>query len=144
MARTRAASSVRGWTFARARWVARFTSASRTPATPRSASSTRATHDAHVMPVTTRSRCAWAGLSGGLETGVTGRATTRTLRSGRAAATTHQYTGRIGVDHPVRLLVERRFPTAARALVAWPCGSREQPEAGHADHDEEQHHQIHQ
>src|SRR6267143_3149002 len=66
MARTRAASSaLDGSTATRARSVARLTSAPRTPLTPRSASSTLATQDAHVIPVTTRSRCSRSLVCGG-------------------------------------------------------------------------------
>src|SRR5437899_2527717 len=57
IARTSEESGARaGSSSTRARSVARLTSAARTPATPRSASSTLATHDAHVIPVTTSSR----------------------------------------------------------------------------------------
>src|SRR5213076_2977201 len=146
MARTRAASSARaGSTSTRARSVARFTSAPRTPATPRSASSTLATHEAHVIPVTTRSRCAAAVSSGGLETGTTGRTATGALRSRRAALTTHEDAGRVGVDLFVRLRVEGRFPAAAIAhLVPRATGPREQPEPDETDQDEESHERIHQ
>src|SRR2546430_8538964 len=121
MARTRAASSARdGSTSTRARSVARFTSAPRTPATPRSASSTLATHDAHVIPVTTRSRCAAAGDPGGLETGTAGRAAAGALRRRHAALTTHQDAGRIGVG---------------AQLLARPSGSPEEREADETDDD---------
>src|SRR2546430_8427311 len=139
MARTRDASSARdGSTSTRARSVARFTSAPRTPATPRRASSTLATHDAHVIPVTTRSRCAAAVSSGGLETGTAGRTTTGALRCRCAALTTHQDAGRVGVDLSVGLRVERRLPATAIAhFVARASRTREQPEADEPDEDEE-------
>src|SRR2546426_8249551 len=145
MARTRAASLARAGSIStRARSVARFTSASRTPATPRSASSTLATHDAHVIPVTTRSRCATAVPSGGLETGTAGRAAIRTLGRGRAAPPTHQDTGRVGVHLSAGFRVERGLPaTAIAQFVARPCRAREETEAAHADRDQEQHDQIH-
>src|SRR5436309_11826017 len=146
MARTRAASSARpGSISTRARSVARFTSAARTPATPRSASSTLATHDAHVIPVTTRSRFATDVLSGGLETGTAGRAATGALRRGRATPTTHQDSSRVGVDLSMGIRVEGGLPAAAIAnLVARPCGAGEEPEPDHAEHDQKQHDQIHQ
>src|SRR5205809_6533281 len=146
MARTRAASSARdGSTSTRARSVARFTSAPRTPATPRRASSTLATHDAHVMPVTTRSRCVAADPKGGLETGTAGRAATRAFRRRRAALTTHEHAGRVGVDLFMGLRVEARLPAAVIAhFVARASGSRDQPEADEAHHDEDEGERIHQ
>src|SRR5437868_12328773 len=146
MARTSAASSARaGSTSTRARSVARFTSAPRTPATPRSASSTLETQDAHVIPVTTRSRCAVTVSLGGLETGTAGRAPTRALGCRGAALAADQDAGRVGVDLAMRLGVEGRLQTTARAkVVPRSSGAGDEAEADETDHDEHEGDRLHQ
>src|SRR6266568_80195 len=72
------------------------------------------------------------------------RTTTRAFRCRRAALTTHEHAGRIGVDLFVGLRVERRLPAAVIAhLVARASGSRDQSEADEADHDEDERERIH-
>src|SRR2546430_15053008 len=80
-----------------------------------------------------------------LEARPTGRAPARALGSRRAALTTHQNSGRIGVHLSVGLRVEGGLPAAPIAhLVTWPPGSRNKSESDEPDQDEENHQRIHQ